>query len=122
MNAISSAIQQGLTALSTDPLLIWNYGFVTVLAFVGGNMFYFAHRHLDGQEDELNAIQTSAFIGRAGMYDDEESRSGSVRADSVCDERRGRYASGDGLGLGLEDIVEESGSEGGSVRRHFVRK
>lgn len=78
MNAISSAIQQGLTALSKDPLLIWNYAFVAILAFVGGNLFYFAHRKLDGQEDELNAIQSSSFIGENGDHrakdDDDEGK------------------------------------------------
>ncbi|PLB43648.1 MFS peptide transporter, putative [Aspergillus steynii IBT 23096] len=64
MNAISSAIQQGLTALSTDPLLIWNYGFVAVLAFVGGNLFYLTHYKLDQQEDELNQIEESTYLGR----------------------------------------------------------
>lgn len=64
MNAISSAIQQALTALSADPLLIWNYGFVAVLAFVGGNLFYLTHYRLDKQEDELNKIQESKYLGR----------------------------------------------------------
>ncbi|TPR02094.1 hypothetical protein CAN33_0042585 [Aspergillus niger] len=64
MNAISSAIQQGLTALSTDPLLIWNYGFVAVLAFVGGNLFFLCNLKLDKEEDELNNIEESAYLGR----------------------------------------------------------
>ncbi|XRM41254.1 hypothetical protein ABZX51_004533 [Aspergillus tubingensis] len=63
MNAISSAIQQGLTALSTDPLLIWNYGFVAVLAFVGGNLFFLCNLKLDKEEDELNNIEESAYLG-----------------------------------------------------------
>ncbi|PWY77400.1 MFS peptide transporter, putative [Aspergillus heteromorphus CBS 117.55] len=64
MNAISSAIQQGLTALSTDPLLIWNYGFVAVLAFVGGNLFFMCNLKLDKEEDELNNIEESKYLGR----------------------------------------------------------
>ncbi|EAW22638.1 putative MFS peptide transporter [Aspergillus fischeri NRRL 181] len=63
MNAISSAIQQGLTALSTDPLLIWNYGFVAVLAFVAGNLFYLTHYSLDKEEDRLNNLEASAYLG-----------------------------------------------------------
>ncbi|KAL4875356.1 POT family-domain-containing protein [Aspergillus karnatakaensis] len=63
-NAISSAIQQALTSLSADPLLKWNYGFVAVLAFVGGNLFYFAHRDLDNEEDTLNQLEPSTFLGR----------------------------------------------------------
>lgn len=72
MNAISSAIQQGLTALSTDPLLIWNYGFVAVLAFVGGNLFYLTHYKLDRQEDELNQIQESTYLGRGPQMGNEK--------------------------------------------------
>lgn len=72
MNAISSAIQQGLTAISADPLLIWNYGFVSILAFVGGNLFYLTHYRLDTEEDELNRIEHSTFIGDPHRYDIEE--------------------------------------------------
>lgn len=72
MNAISSAIQQGLTAISDDPLLIWNYGFVSILAFVGGNLFYLTHYRLDTEEDELNRIQHSSFIGDPTRFDIEE--------------------------------------------------
>lgn len=64
MNAISSAIQQGLTGLSTDPLLLWNYGFVAVLAFIGGNLFYMTHYKLDKEEDKLNKLQASSYLGR----------------------------------------------------------
>ncbi|PYH46332.1 putative MFS peptide transporter [Aspergillus saccharolyticus JOP 1030-1] len=64
MNAISSAIQQGLTALSTDPLLIWNYGFVAVLAFIGGNLFYLSNLKLDKEEDDLNNLEESQWLGR----------------------------------------------------------
>lgn len=71
MNAISSAIQQGLTALSTDPLLVWNYGFVAILAFIGGNLFYISHRSLDKEEDELNNIQASCFVGDTRKKDEE---------------------------------------------------
>lgn len=34
--AFSSAIGQALVPLADDPLLIWNYGVVAILAFVGG--------------------------------------------------------------------------------------
>jgi proton-dependent oligopeptide transporter, POT family len=58
MIAFSSAIGQALTALSADPLLVWNYGVVAVLAFVGGTCFWFQYRGLDKQEDELNMLPT----------------------------------------------------------------
>ncbi|KAI9372714.1 MFS peptide transporter, putative [Aspergillus egyptiacus] len=63
-NAFSAAIQQGLTAFSADPALMWNYGFVAVLAFLGGNLFYYLRRGLDEEEDELNALEPSSYLGR----------------------------------------------------------
>lgn len=63
-NAISAAIQQGLTALSADPLLKWNYGFVAVLAFFGGNLFFYTHYALDKEEDALNQLEASSYLGR----------------------------------------------------------
>ncbi|KAL2828415.1 POT family-domain-containing protein [Aspergillus cavernicola] len=63
-NAISAVIQQALTALSADPVLMWNYGFIAVLAFFGGNFFYYCHRNLDKEEDELNQLEPSTYLGR----------------------------------------------------------
>ncbi|KAF7589509.1 hypothetical protein BBP40_004216 [Aspergillus hancockii] len=74
MHAISAAIQQGLTSLSADPLLLWNYGFVTVLAFVGGNIFWMVHRKLDEQEDELNRLEESPYLGRGPQTQNEKGR------------------------------------------------
>lgn len=61
MNAISSALSQALVALSADPLLVWNYGVVAVVAFLGGVFFYLGNRGLDGEEDELNALPNADF-------------------------------------------------------------
>lgn len=58
MNAISAAIGQALVSLSADPLLVWNYGVVAVLAFIGGTCFWFQYRGLDRQEDALNMLPT----------------------------------------------------------------
>lgn len=63
-NTVAAALQQGLTALSQDPLLKWNYGFVSVLAFFGGTFFYFTHRDLDDEEDYLNSLEPSTYLGR----------------------------------------------------------
>ncbi|KAL5342327.1 putative MFS peptide transporter [Aspergillus crustosus] len=63
-NAISAAVQQTLTSLSADPLLTWNYGFVAVLAFFGGTFFYLTHYELDKEEDQLNHLEPSSFLGR----------------------------------------------------------
>jgi POT family proton-dependent oligopeptide transporter len=65
-NAFSSAISQGFVGLSADPLLVWNYGVVSVLAAIGGVAFWFSFRHLDKEEDKLNMLQESAYKGRKG--------------------------------------------------------
>ena len=66
MSAISSAIGQALVALSEDPLLVWNYSVVAVLAFLAGIAFWFCFRHLDAEEDHWNLIEESAYKGRNG--------------------------------------------------------
>ena len=43
-------------ALSADPLLVWNYGVMAVLAFITGVIFWFAVRKLDAKEDLLNNL------------------------------------------------------------------
>lgn len=63
MSALSSAIGEAFVSLSADPLLVWNYGVMAVLAFCAGVIFWFQYRHLDQIEDELNAIGE-------GQYDD----------------------------------------------------
>lgn len=62
-SAISSALGQALTALSDDPLLVWNYGSVAVLAFIGGIGFWMTFRQADRDEDELNNQDSSAYLG-----------------------------------------------------------
>jgi POT family proton-dependent oligopeptide transporter len=58
MNAISAAIGEAFVSLSADPLLVWNYGVMGVLAFIGGTCFWVQYRSLDKQEDELNMLPT----------------------------------------------------------------
>lgn len=72
MSAVSSAIGQGLTALSTDPLLVWNYGVVAVIAFVGGALFWFCFHKLDADEDAWNSIAKTAYRGKAVVPDNHE--------------------------------------------------
>lgn len=63
-NAFSAAIGQALVPLATDPLLIWNYTIVAVLAFVGGVGFWFTWRSLDAREDELNMLAPTQYKGK----------------------------------------------------------
>jgi POT family proton-dependent oligopeptide transporter len=61
MSAVSSAIGQALTALSDDPLLVWNYGSVAVIAFIGGIGFWLTFMKADREEDRLNNMQASKY-------------------------------------------------------------
>jgi proton-dependent oligopeptide transporter, POT family len=72
-NAFSAALGQALLPLAEDPLLIWNYGAVAILAAIGGVGFWFTWRDYDKKEDELNMLQATQYLGRRGStYDDIE--------------------------------------------------
>lgn len=58
MTAIAAALGEAFVSLSADPLLVWNYGVMAVLAFIGGTCFWLQYRGLDRQEDELNMLPT----------------------------------------------------------------
>jgi proton-dependent oligopeptide transporter, POT family len=47
-----------LSALSTDPLLVWNYGAMGCIAGIGGIVFWWSFRKLDAEEDKLNNLVT----------------------------------------------------------------
>lgn len=66
MNAISSAISQALVALADDPLLVWNYGLVAVIAAVGGVLFYLDNYKIDREEDKLNQLPGARYTNRKG--------------------------------------------------------
>nr|CEG04296.1 unnamed protein product [Fusarium clavum] len=69
MTAFSAALGQALVGLAADPLLVWNYGVVAILAVIAGTCFWFQFKDLDIHEDELNALPE----GQAGNKVDEES-------------------------------------------------
>jgi len=58
MSAISAAIGEAFVPLSTDPLLVWNYGSMAVISAIAGTIFWFQYRKLDKAEDQLNALPT----------------------------------------------------------------
>ena len=58
MTAFAAAIGQALVGLSADPLLVWNYAVVAILAFIGGVCFWIQYRELDRREDQLNMLPT----------------------------------------------------------------
>ncbi|KAK2600065.1 hypothetical protein QQS21_005229 [Conoideocrella luteorostrata] len=79
-SAVSSALGQALVGLSEDPLLVWNYGSVAVVALIGGIGFYLTFRKADREEDAMNNQKESTFLGnndqntKAVDMPDEETR------------------------------------------------
>ncbi|KAF5553977.1 proton-dependent oligopeptide transporter POT family [Fusarium mexicanum] len=77
MTAFSAALGQALVGLAADPLLVWNYGVVAILAVIAGTCFWLQFKDLDIHEDDLNALPE----GHAGATADEEAPLGSKRVD-----------------------------------------
>ncbi|KAK2606189.1 hypothetical protein QQS21_003359 [Conoideocrella luteorostrata] len=67
MTSFAAAIGQAFNGLASDPLLVWNYAVVAILAFVAGTCFFLQFRGLDIHEDELNELPE----GKVGKFDDE---------------------------------------------------
>ncbi|KIW08326.1 uncharacterized protein PV09_01243 [Verruconis gallopava] len=84
MTAISSAIGEAFVPLSTDPLLVWNYGAMAVIAFIAGIIFFFQYRTLDKLEDELNALPTG-HVGTAEQAADVERRLSAIIPGALHD-------------------------------------
>ncbi|KAI0070740.1 PTR2-domain-containing protein [Panus rudis PR-1116 ss-1] len=74
MSAFASAIGEAFVSLSSDPLLVWNYGVMGVLAGVAGIIFWFQYRHLDEMEDELNNMDDGHYDDGEHEDDDEHER------------------------------------------------
>jgi proton-dependent oligopeptide transporter, POT family len=49
--------QTSRSALSADPLLVWNYGVTAVAVGIAGAVFWVATRKLDQEEDALNDLR-----------------------------------------------------------------
>jgi len=64
MSAFSNALGQAFVSLSQDPLLVWNYTTVAILAFLGGVLFWFHQRPTDKREDALNMLPDSTYMGK----------------------------------------------------------
>ncbi|RSL46013.1 hypothetical protein CEP54_014030 [Fusarium duplospermum] len=77
MTAFSAALGQALVGLAADPLLVWNYAVVAILAVIAGTCFWFQFRSLDRVEDQLNVLPE----GHAGATADEETRYQNKRMD-----------------------------------------
>ncbi|KAI6039114.1 POT family-domain-containing protein [Pisolithus marmoratus] len=60
-NAVASALGEAFVSLSTDPLLVWNYGSIAVLCGISGIMFWIVVRKLNSEEDKLNNMTEGRF-------------------------------------------------------------
>ncbi|RKF65616.1 Peptide transporter PTR2 [Golovinomyces cichoracearum] len=61
--AIAAALGEAFVTLSSDPLLVWNYGTMAVLSAVAGTAFYWQFRELDRSDDRLNSLP----VGHLGI-------------------------------------------------------
>jgi POT family proton-dependent oligopeptide transporter len=82
-SAVSAALGQAFVSLSEDPLLVWNYGSVAVVAMAGGVGFYLTFRKADAQEDAMNNMKESSYVGGREGADPEK-----IDTISVRDEKR----------------------------------
>ncbi|KAF8906911.1 peptide transporter PTR2A [Mucidula mucida] len=55
-SALASALGQAFVPLSGDPLLVWNYTIVAIVAVIAGLLCWIAVFKLDQREDELNNL------------------------------------------------------------------
>jgi proton-dependent oligopeptide transporter, POT family len=74
MSAISAAIGEAFVTLSADPLLVWNYGVMAVIAFVGGSLFWLQYRQLDADDDRLNQLPAGHLVVSKDIEDVEPTR------------------------------------------------
>ncbi|KAJ3565846.1 hypothetical protein NPX13_g7348 [Xylaria arbuscula] len=68
--AFSAAIGQAFVPLSTDPVLVWLYTTVAIIAALGGLLFHFVFIKLDKEEEALNALPDSVFKGKRNQDED----------------------------------------------------
>lgn len=76
MNAVSSALSQALVALADDPLLVWNYGVVAVVAAIGGVLFWLDNKKIDSEEDKMNLLPNAQFKVQEKVVDVERGADG----------------------------------------------
>jgi POT family proton-dependent oligopeptide transporter len=74
MSAVSAAIGQAFTPMSKDPLYLWNYVVIALIAFIGGFVFWLCFRHLDSEEDKLNMLKKTEYIGQNKPSETAESK------------------------------------------------
>ncbi|CAI6273979.1 unnamed protein product [Periconia digitata] len=80
MSAFSAALGQAFVSVSEDPLLVWNYGTVAVLAFLACIGFWFHQRPTDKREDAFNMLADTTYVGRKKKDVEEDMEEEAVKA------------------------------------------
>ncbi|KAI0024011.1 POT family protein [Xylariomycetidae sp. FL0641] len=68
--AFSAALGQAFVPMALDPLLVWLYTTLAIIAALAGTAFWVAFRKLDTEEDALNALPDSVFKGKRNQDQD----------------------------------------------------
>ncbi|KAL4950613.1 POT family-domain-containing protein [Aspergillus filifer] len=58
-NAFGSALAEALTPAAFDPAIMWMFVGLACASFLVGILFYIIYRHLNDQEDEMNALDAN---------------------------------------------------------------
>ncbi|KAK6346103.1 hypothetical protein TWF730_010434 [Orbilia blumenaviensis] len=72
MSAFSTAIGFAFVGLANDPLLVWNYIVAAILAALGAFFFWMQFRSLDKEEDKLNNLAKTSYVGNVGTSTETE--------------------------------------------------
>lgn len=64
-NAFGSAIAEALTPAAYDPAILWMFVGVACASFLVGVVFYALFRHLNAQEDDMNALDADDYMPEA---------------------------------------------------------
>jgi hypothetical protein len=59
---LSHRSDRDTVAVSLDPRLVWNYGTMAVLSGIGGVLFWFTFRQLDGEDAALDNLGEGHFF------------------------------------------------------------
>ncbi|KKK21638.1 hypothetical protein P175DRAFT_0500965 [Aspergillus ochraceoroseus IBT 24754] len=71
-NAFGSALAEALTPAAFDPAILWMFVGLAVASFLVGIIFYILYRHLNDQEDTMNALDADDSETPPPRYENEE--------------------------------------------------
>ncbi|CAG8252637.1 unnamed protein product [Penicillium salamii] len=69
-NAFGSAIAEALTPAAFDPAIMWMFVGLACASFLAGLIFFAIFRHLNAQEDEMNALDADDYMPEAPVAEE----------------------------------------------------